>query len=355
MSYKTMKIKKYYDFLRSNNSFSKTGFNQQLKILFNILEYLRSNINKQLIIKNKPVIAQIEPTSHCNLQCEMCIRKKIGVPIGTMSFKDFKRILEKLDSLSKIHLSGQGEPLLNKDLFNMIKYANKRGIIVFFTTNGTFLTKNIINKICEVDIGEIGISIDSTNKKKYEKIRKGAKFENVKKNVKNLVLELKKRKKKTIVSTSAVILKENIKEIPEFVELANSLGIKKVGFQTIQEKEDYIDKYNSKIKTQTVSNFNRKLKEKIKEAKRIAKKHNMTVIFDEEKSPGCIWPWRSIYITWNGNITPCCKILDYRKPFFGNILKENFWKIWNGKEYQLFRKLLRKRKAPLACKGCNMV
>jgi radical SAM protein with 4Fe4S-binding SPASM domain len=348
-----MKIKKYYDFLRSNNSFLKTKSNQKIKILLNILKYLKSN--KKLIVKNKPIIAQIEPTSHCNLKCEMCIREKINVSIGTMSFKNFKTILEKLDSLSKIHISGQGEPFLNKELFDMIKYANKRGITVFFTTNGTMLTKEIIHTICKVDIGEIGISIDSTIKEKYEKIRKGANFNKVKTNIKNLVNELQKSKKKTIVSTSAVILKDNFNEIPEFIKLANSLGIKKVGFQTIQEKKDYIDKYNSKTKTQVVSNFNKELKEKIKQAKKIAKKYKITVIFDEEKSPGCIWPWRSIYITWNGNITPCCKILDYKKPYFGNILKEDFWKIWNGKEYQLTRKLLKQRKAPLTCKGCNMV
>jgi radical SAM protein with 4Fe4S-binding SPASM domain len=348
-----MKLKKYYDFLKSNNSFLKTKSNQKLKILLNITKYLKSK--KKLIVRNKPIIAQIEPTSHCNLKCEMCIREKIDVPIGTMTFKDFEKILEELDSLSKIHLSGQGEPLLNKELFDMIKYANNRGITIFFTTNGTMLTKEIINKICKVDIGEIGISIDSTIRKKYERIRKGANFNKVKINIKNLVLELKKNKKKTIVSTSAVILKDNLNEMPEFINLANSLGIKKVGFQTVQEKKDYLDKYNPRTKTQVVSNFNGKLKEKIKEAKKIAKKYNITIIFDEEESVGCIWPWRSIYITWNGNITPCCKILDYKKPYFGNILKKDFWEIWNGKEYQLTRKLLRKRKAPLECKGCNMV
>ncbi len=236
-----MKLKKYYDFLKSNNSFLKTKSNQKLKILLNITKYLKSK--KKLIVRNKPIIAQIEPTSHCNLKCEMCIREKIDVPIGTMTFKDFEKILEELDSLSKIHLSGQGEPLLNKELFDMIKYANNRGITIFFTTNGTMLTKEIINKICKVDIGEIGISIDSTIRKKYERIRKGANFNKVKINIKNLVLELKKNKKKTIVSTSAVILKDNLNEMPEFIKLANSLGIKKVGFQTVQEKKDYLDKY----------------------------------------------------------------------------------------------------------------
>ena len=355
MFYEIMRLRKYYDAFRSNSSFSKTSLKQKLKISLNILRFLKTNLSKPLIIRNKPVIAQIEPTSECNLRCRMCIRKEIGVPIGTMSFEDFKKILDKLDSLFKVHLSGQGEPFLNPDIFKMIEYANKKGIIVYFTTNGTCLTKSVIDKICQVEIGEIGISIDSINKEKYEKIREGARFEKVLENIKNLALELRKRKKKTIVSIAAVILKDNIDEISEFVFLAKKLGIKKIGFQTIQEKSDYLDKYDSKTKLQVVSSLNKKLKENIDKAKKIAKKNNITLIFDEEKSPGCIWPWRSIYITWNGYVTPCCKILDYREPYFGNILKEDFWKIWNGKRYQMFRKLLRERKAPILCKGCNMV
>ena len=42
-----------------------------------------------------------------------------------------QKILDKLDSLFKIHLSGQGEPFLNPDIFKMIEYANKKGIIVY--------------------------------------------------------------------------------------------------------------------------------------------------------------------------------------------------------------------------------
>lgn len=355
MFYKIMRLRKYYDAFRSNEAFLKTSAKQKLKISLNILRFLKTNLSKPLIIKNKPVIAQIEPTSECNLQCEMCIRKEIGVPIGTMSFENFKKILDKLDSLFKIHLSGQGEPFLNPDIFKMIEYANKKGIIVYFTTNGTCLTKSVIDKICSVEIGEIGVSIDSPKKEEYEKIRKGAKFEKVLENVKNLAFELKRKKKKTIVSIASVILKDNIDDLVEFVLLTKKLGVSKIGFQTMQEKTDYLDKYDSKTKSQAVSSLNKKLKENIDKAKKIAKKNNITLIFDEEKSPGCIWPWRSVYISWNGYVTPCCKILDYREPYFGNILKEDFWKIWNGKQYQMYRKLLRDRKAPFQCKGCAMV
>ena len=352
MSYRLMRLRKYYDAIRTNKPFLKAPFRQKKKILLNILKYFKSK--KSVILDYKPVIAQIESTSNCNLRCEMCIREKIGVPIGNMSFENFKKILDKLDCLFKVHLQGQGEPFLNQELFDMIKYANEKGIVVMLNTNGTALTKGIIDKICRAYIGGISVSIDSAKKEKYEKIRKGASFEKVTNNVKALTSELKRRKKLTIVSLVVVVLKENLEELLDFVKFAEELGIKKIIFQIIQAKEDYVRQYENGAKKQIAIDRN-EIKGKIKEVKEAAKRKKIFVVFDQEKIGRCIWPWRSIYITWNGHVTPCCKILDYRKPMFGNILKEDFWKIWNGKEYQIFRKLLTERKAPFPCRGCELV
>ncbi len=352
---KAEQFKKYYLAARANKPFLKTSLKQKYKIGANILKFFKNN-RKKLIIDNKPVTAQIEPTSQCNLRCEFCIREKVNAEIGTMSFENFRKILDKLDCLFKIHLSGQGEPFLHPELFKMIKYANERGILVNTTSNGTVLTKKIIEDICKVEIGEITISIDSTKKELYESMRKGAKFDRLIENVKNLAEELKKKRRKTEVSFGIIILKENIDEIKEFVKLAEKLGVKKVVFQTLQNKEDYVEKYKLKIKSQRVNEAIERIKEKVNRAEKYGRERGIKVIFDEGKSnEGCVWPWRGIYITWNGYITPCCKILDYNKPGFGNILEEDFWKIWNGKEYQMFRKLLIERKAPVPCRGCSMV
>jgi radical SAM protein with 4Fe4S-binding SPASM domain len=355
MSYYLMRLNKYYDAIRTNESFFKTSAKQKGKILLNILKFYKTNLNKPLIVNNKPVVAQIEPTSLCNLRCKMCIREKIGIPIGTMPFEDFKKVLNKLDSLFKIHLSGQGEPFINKDLFKMIDYANKRGIIVNLNTNATLLNEEAIKKICDVNMGEIAVSFESTNKEEYEKIRRGARFEEVVENIKKLNLFLRKRKKRTIVSLAVTILKENIDELPNFVLFADKLGVKKIIAQTVQEKEDYVKNYNSDTKENMLFNYKNKLNAKVNQSKKIAREREIEFIFDEEKSNGCIWPWRSIYIAWDGNVTSCCKILNYKKDGMGNLLKEDFWSIWNGKKYQIFRGLLRKRTAPLPCKGCKMV
>jgi radical SAM protein with 4Fe4S-binding SPASM domain len=353
MSYRVMRLRKYYDALKTQKPFFKTSLRQKAKILGNISVFFRSN--KSLVLKHKPITAQIEPTSLCNLRCEMCIRDKIGVPIGSMKFEDFKKILDKLDCLFKIHLSGQGESFLNKELFRMIEYANERGALVNINTNAMLFSSELIEKICGVEIGELAVSLESTKKEAYEAIRKGAKFDTVMSNIQELNSKLKEKKKSTIVSFAVTILKDNVEEIPEFVKLAEKTGVKKVIFQTLQNKEDYISKYSKEAKQQAVSNLRESIKGKINEAKQIAKKGKISVIFDEEKSRGCLWPWRGIYINWEGNVTACCKILDYRKPVMGNLLKQDFWDVWNGKEYQMFRVMLRERKAPMPCVGCEMV
>lgn len=47
-------------------------------------------------------------------------------------------------------------------------------------------------------------------------------------------------------------------------------------------------------------------------------------------------------INWNGSVSPCCGYWDESYDF-GNILDTNFKEIWNGKKYQLARRILKSR------------
>jgi radical SAM protein with 4Fe4S-binding SPASM domain len=356
MNYRLMRLKKYRDSILANKTFFTAPLKDKFAILLNVLKFFKNSPNKPLIINNNPVTAQIEPTSLCNLRCRMCVREKEGVPIGSMSFEEFKIILDKLKGLYKVGISGQGELFLNKDIFKMINYANKRGKLVHVVSNGMLINDEIIQKICEVDIGEIAVSIDSTKKEKYEKIRVRSNFNQVTGNIKNLVEELNKKKKKTIVSIATIIFKDNINEIPDFVLLAKKLGVKKIAFQTLQTKENYVKDYDKEMRNQTVENDVDWLRDKIEEGKEIAKREGITLIFDEIKRPGCIWPWRGIYINWKGDVTVCCKVFDYKNPLLGNLLKQDLNEIWNGPNYQRYREFLKKRKVPFeSCKGCNEI
>src|SRR4051812_32540263 len=90
-----------------------------------------------------PAKLQVEVTASCNLRCRMCIvRYRPALPrSASMSFAQFKPLLDAMPDVRELSLQGIGEPLLAPDLYEMIAYASARGISVGFNTNATLLTR----------------------------------------------------------------------------------------------------------------------------------------------------------------------------------------------------------------------
>ena len=85
---------------------------------------------------------QIEPTSACNLNCKICMRRNLERSPSFLSFDNFRRILDS-GNPRYVGLHGWGEPLLNQQLFEMIRYAESKGVSTSLTTNGTLVQENI--------------------------------------------------------------------------------------------------------------------------------------------------------------------------------------------------------------------
>ncbi len=346
-----MKSNRYLEAAKKSiESSSKSAIKNQISSWSNAAIYLTLPKSKHVI--SKPLSAQIEPTSRCNLKCKMCVRGQF--PIGDMKLEDFKVILSKLDKLIKIHLQGLGEPFLHKEIFKMIKYAREKGIIVNLNSNATLFTKEIVDKIMEADVNEIAISIDSTKKETFESIRVHSNFDEIMNNIKLLTSTRDEQKNNLKISLAVTIMKKNLEEMPEFVTLAHKLGIDKIIFQTVQIKEDFVKIYGKEFsKTELIKTNKKEFRKLIEETKKRGKKYNIKILFDEEDQK-CIWPWRNIYVTWQGYVTPCCKIVDFKNPIFGNIIKQDFEEIWNGENYKKFREGFFKKIPPEPCRGCNV-
>jgi radical SAM protein with 4Fe4S-binding SPASM domain len=62
----------------------------------------------------------------------------------------------------------------------------------------------------------------------------------------------------------------------------------------------------------------------------------------------CFAPWERILVRVNGDITPCCNSAE----IMGNIYKDGFWKVWNGRKYKFFRSRINTNLPPLDCRNC---
>ena len=131
-----------------------------------------------------PFKLKFECSSLCNLRCTMCplntgLKRKQGV----LTFDNFKKVFDQIKP-AYLNLTGIGEPFLNPDIFDIVKYAKKREAMVKFDTNAMLLIQENRRKILDTGIDLVSISIDGVDKKSYESIRIGSNFEKVTKHVK---------------------------------------------------------------------------------------------------------------------------------------------------------------------------
>lgn len=105
-------------------------------------------------------IYQIEISNYCNLSCSYCPHKDQNRHKGYMSFDTFKKSLElvKKCEQKEIFLHNFGEPLMNPQIYDFIKYAVDNGFIPDFFSNGILLNETSIKRLNEAGLRRIGIS-----------------------------------------------------------------------------------------------------------------------------------------------------------------------------------------------------
>lgn len=343
-----MKIKDYIKILFLG--YKKNAF----KGVFNLAKVFSDLVAEPEAVSSRITSAKIEITTRCNLKCRFCDSTVNSRRKTDMQAHEFLQILDKMPFLSKISLSGVGEPFINPNIFQFIKLAKERHILIGTFTNATLLSEDKIEKLVLSGIDWLNISLDGATKETYESIRCGAVFENVISNINMMQDSNIRNGGKIDVAVWMTLAKSNIGELPRMIQLLKSLKIKKLNVQSLhpwgkdywkKELKDYQVEYGSK------GEF---LSSAVKEAKKEGISLNFSTIGCEpERKRTCNWPWRSCNITVDGFITPCC--MNGSDPDiinFGNIYKESFEEIWNSRDYRLFRKQLKSSSMPDICRGC---
>ncbi|MDD5193545.1 MAG: radical SAM protein [Candidatus Nanoarchaeia archaeon] len=113
-----------------------------------------------LFFRPAPIWAHLFVTRRCNLNCKYCyVRDNNKLELDE---ENMKKIIDKLYILGVRLISFfGGEPTIRKDFVDLLKYANNKGMITHFSTNGILLTSEHIERIGEAGIDVINLSVDS--------------------------------------------------------------------------------------------------------------------------------------------------------------------------------------------------
>jgi len=306
------------------------------------VSYGMAKLTGRSISAGYPFMMMIEPTNICNLRCPLCITgsKLMTRDDGMMSLDHFKLLIDEMGPyLFHLTLWSQGEPFVNRQFLEMVKYATSKGIKTMTSTNGHFLVENA-DKIVESGLGTLIVAVDGATQETYEKYRVNGKFEKVYNGMK-AIAEAKKRLGKSTPSVELqfIVMKHNEHEFEDIRRLAFECSVQTLSFKTAQV-------YTAEQAREFLPSNEKYRRYEFTESGEVKTKLG-EVNF-------CRWVMLCPVINWDGTVSPCCfdKNAEYG---LGNLFDDGgMKKIWKGEGYKRFRnQIFKKRKEIPICTNCS--
>lgn len=299
----------------------------------------------------KEIIISI--TNRCNLRCAMCQIPQIEND-EEMTTEELKELISDAANFhpNSIVFSG-GEPLLRKDLFELISFANKYKINTCLTSNGTLVNNEIAKRLTSSGIGVVNISIEG-----FEDIHDSLRGKGSFKKAVEALENLSRYRIETTIAT--VVCRQNYKFLPYIMELAHQFGVTTVKFQPFSEI--FLIKKDEKKNFLTSPNVLEEIKQSIEKVIELSREYKIGTnptnylysipislcgLWQNYPHNRCSALWGSCPISAEGDVCLCWVLSD---KLLGNIKKAKLSKIWNSDEHNRLRQLAIRE----GCPGCLM-
>lgn len=297
-----------------------------------------------------PEAVHLTLTKKCNLNCPLCYEMKEDIP--EMSKDAIFSLIDKLAEMRVFQFAiGGGEPFLREDIFEIIKYCQKKDIVPNITTNGTLIDHSITKRI-KHKVGGVSISLNGYSSETNVG-RDRASFNDA-------VLGLKCLLAGGIpTGVNMLVSNDSIPYLDDTFHFLKDLDVKWINVLRLKPRlrEKHFDQYMLS-------------KDDLKNLKKVLDRWNGLVNINvdtaltclmytvpiqqlrEKAVYGCVAGMRFCTIDCNGDVYPCSFFKD-SKYLAGNILSQDFKEMWqNSNIFQKFRKMKKRLKGK--CNGCRI-
>jgi MoaA/NifB/PqqE/SkfB family radical SAM enzyme len=330
------------------------------------------------VAASSPRVVFIEVTNRCNLLCETCPRTYFTrEPLRSLTFDEFVFVAEQFPEMQRAVLHGIGEPLLNRELPQIIAYLKGRDVEVLFNSNGTLLTPAWQEALVRNGLDEFRCSIDGATPATYARIRGADLLHKIEQGLAGLVqTRARLQAESPRLSIWCVATRENLAELPDLVRMAARLGVPEVYLQRMtffgnepeqqfgMARQDLaIFGHDADIQEQIIAECDT-LSATLGVAFRAAGARDPRGSLAAARPPddhpwqACLRPWTTAYVTANGNCLPCCispfATHDYGSLILGNLFERPFGEIWNDHLYRRFRTDFFTDTPHKACANCGV-
>ena len=274
-----------------------------------------------------PLWILLELTHKCPLECAYCYNQlDFASTKDAMSKEDWFRVMEQAREMGAVQLGiSGGEPLLNKDVVEIVQKANYLKFYTNLITSGVGAPKGIVAKLKEAGLKTVQLGIQSHDRDTMTLITNNKNSFDEKmafaKEVKEAGLQL-------IINTC--ITRQNIHQVGEIIELAESLGANYLEIANIQYYGWALKNINALLPSQ----------EQITEARRVTnyyreKRKDMKVFFVvpdyfATRPKACMNGWGTTFLTINPDgVALPCNTANTLPLTFPNVKEFSIEQIWN--------------------------
>ena len=248
----------------------------------------RAGITK---VNSTPQLLTLETSSRCNLRCVMCPQAIGAVDRPRHLEEDLVSGLERFIRQSKsIQLHGIGEPLASPAFWESLKFI-PADCDASINTNLTVLDERRLANLLASTIKLVNVSLDAACADTYRKIR-GFSFDEVVGNIQRLLAGRQASGKKTpLLHMNMTLMRSNIEEVPEFIELATRLGADAVSLWHLNQWPDAeMDRYRVErdgwvfdYRKEGLWNYPALSNEYLRKAVALARERGIRLVLDQNK------------------------------------------------------------------------
>jgi radical SAM protein with 4Fe4S-binding SPASM domain len=275
-----------------------------------------------------PLVISWNLTRKCNLKCPHCYINATTQQLKTeLTTEESKNLIDQICEVSRplLILSG-GEPLLRKDVFELVRYGAEKGLKMGLGSNGSLIDGVAVKNLKEAGIETVSISLDSHIPEQHDEFRGvNGSWEKAVRAIKAL------RENGVLVQVNTTVTQQNYDQIDDIMSLAEKLGVENFHLfflvptgRGVKIADISPAKYEGMIKTAFAKAAKHKLNVRpscAPQFMRIAKDMGLDM---RQWIRGCIAGLYYCRVYPNGDITPC----PYLPIKLGNIREKSFKEIW---------------------------
>jgi pyrroloquinoline quinone biosynthesis protein E len=178
-----------------------------------------------------PLAALAEITHRCPLQCPYCSNPvELERASAELSTEDWKRLIDEVAGLGvlQIHFSG-GEPLVRKDLVDLVGHSTAAGLYTNLITSGVLLDREKLYAFAKAGLNHVQISFQGPEAKDADIIAGFTGAHQKKREAARLVREFD-----LPLTVNAVVHRQNLRHLPTLIDMAVELGAARLEVAHVQ-------------------------------------------------------------------------------------------------------------------------